>query len=461
MAGIGFRLQGLFKEGNIVKNMRGSLYSLIIATGPWLISIVSIALVSSMAQSHLTNHDLMLFKCIVSYTYALSLILFGLVEMPLTRYLADQLFRADHSTFKSVILSIISVYLIISVPLVIMLYYFAPGLSFISTISSMAFLISVLITWTAMIFLSAAKHYHPIIFGFIGGGLLSYLLAIYFGSKLGLEGYIFGYTLGQIFLSMSLLSSVFYEFKTHNYISMNFLHYYKRFHKLILVGLCYYLGIWIDKFIFWFGPESQKIQDIFYTNQFYDTAMFLSYLSIIPAMTIFLVQIETSFAKAYHYYYQAIENKYNYAVINETLSNIILSIQKGSINLLKVQLFTTTVIWYFSAEIIHFLSLPSLMIPIFKYGVLASLMQVLLLLTNIVLLYFLENTKVLIHYGLFLFLNASLTYISTKMGYEYYGAGYFLSAFITFIVSFINLNKTLVKLNFSTFMQQPIYQEGK
>lgn len=461
MAGIGFRLQTLFSDGNLVKNVRGSLYSIIIATGPWLISILSIALVSAMAQRNLTNHDLMLFKCIISYTYALSLIIFGVVEMPLTRYLADQLFRADHSTFKSVVLSIISVYLVIAIPLTILLYYFAPGLSFISTISCMAFLISVLITWTAMIFLSAAKHYHPIVIGFVGGGALSYLLAIFFGNRLGLQGYIFGYTLGQIFLSMSLLSSVFNEFKTHNYISMSFLHYYKKFQKLIFVGVFYYLGIWIDKFIFWFGPESQKIQDIFYTNQFYDTAMFLSYLTIIPAMTIFLVQIETSFSKAYHYYYQAIENKYNYAVINETLSDIIKSIQKGCLNLLKMQVFLTILAWYFSEEIIGVLRLPSLMTPIFRYGVLASLMQVLLLLTNIVLLYFLENTKVLIHYGIFLFLNASLTYLSTKMGYEFYGAGYFLSALITFIVSFINLNKTLGKLNFQTFMQQPIYQGSK
>jgi polysaccharide biosynthesis protein PelG len=461
MAGIGFRLQSLFSDGNIVKNVRGSLYSLIIATGPWLISIISIALVSSMAQRNLSNHDLMLFKCIISYTYALSLILFGIVEMPLTRYLADQLFRADHSTFKSVVLSMVSVYLIIAIPLTILLYYFAPGLSLISIISCMTFLISVLITWTAMIFLSAAKHYHPIIISFVGGGALSYFLATFLGKKLGFEGYVFGYTLGQIFLSMSLLSSVFNEFRTHNYISMSFLHYYKRFQKLILVGVFYYLGIWVDKFIFWFGPESQKIQDIFHTNQFYDTAMFLSYLTIIPAMTIFLVQIETNFAKAYHYYYQAIENKFNYAVINETLSDIIKSIQRGSINLLKVQVFLSILAWYFSGEIIELLSLPSLMIPIFRYGVLASLMQVLLLLTNIVLLYFLENTKVLFHYGLFLFLNASLTYISTKMGYQYYGAGYFVSALITFSVSFVNLNRTLDKLNFKTFMQQPIYQGNK
>jgi uncharacterized membrane protein len=325
----------------------------------------------------------------------------------------------------------------------------------------MAFLVSVLITWTAMIFLSAAKHYHPIIFGFIAGGALSYFLAIFFGKRMGLEGYVVGYALGQIFLSMSLLSSVFNEFKTHNYISMNFLHYYKRFQKLIFVGFVYYLGIWVDKFIFWFGPESQNIQDIFYTNQFYDTAMFLSYLTIIPAMTIFLVQIETSFAKAYHYYYLAIENKYNYTIINETLNNIILSIQRGSISLLKFQVFITIIAWYLSAEIMEFIGLPSLMIPIFRYGILASLMHVLLLLTNIVLLYFLENTKVLFHYTLFFFLNATLTYLSTKMGHEYYGAGYFVSALITFSVSFINLNRTLGRLNFKTFMQQPIYQAAK
>ena len=459
MAGIGFRLQRLFTEGNLLRNMRGSLYSLIIATGPWLISIVSIAMVSALAQHRLSGQEMLLFRCIVSYTYAFSLIVFGLVEMPLTRYLADQLFRTDHSTFRSVVIAIVAGYLVISTPIALLLHRYAPSLSFLTLISCSAFLISVLITWTCMIFLSAAKHYHQIIFSFIFGAAVTYLLSVNFGEHMGLEGYVFGYALGQVILAMTLLSSVFVEFKSHNFVTLDFLQYYRKFRLLILVGHIYYLGIWVDKFIFWLGPESQHVVDIFYTNQFYDTAMFLAYITIVPAMTIFLVHAETSFAKAYHYYFQTIENKYNLPIINATLADIIASLRRGTLHILEVQLFITSLCWYFAEDILRFLSLPSIMLPIFRYGLLGALLQVLFLVGNIVLLYFLENKRVLIHYGLFFLSNCVFSLASTYLGHRFFGAGYFLATLLTFIVTFINLNRTLARLNFSTFMQQPIYRE--
>ena len=68
--------------------------------------------------------------------------------------------------------------------------------------------------------------------------------------------------------------------------------------SLVAVGLLYNLGIWADKFMFWFfPPTSQPIIGALRASLIYDLPVFLSYLSIIPGMAVFLVRIETDFVE--------------------------------------------------------------------------------------------------------------------------------------------------------------------
>ena len=104
MAGIGFRLKHFFKEGSLVSNFQGAIYSIIISSGPWLISVITIATVSIFAQKEIGVNNLFILKSIICYSFSVSLIIFGAIEMPLTRYIADQLYRNDNTTFRSVFL---------------------------------------------------------------------------------------------------------------------------------------------------------------------------------------------------------------------------------------------------------------------------------------------------------------------------------------------------------------------
>ena len=95
MAGIGFRLQSYFGSNDLLRNLRGAVYSVLISSGPWLITILSLAYINSFSSTYLDDQEMYLYKAIVSYAYAFSLIIFGAIEMPLTRYLADKLFLKD------------------------------------------------------------------------------------------------------------------------------------------------------------------------------------------------------------------------------------------------------------------------------------------------------------------------------------------------------------------------------
>ncbi len=459
MAGIGFRLTKYFDEKNVWDNLKGSLYSTIISSGPWLISVLSVFFVGLYAQHGLDRHDLYVFKCVISYTFAASLLLFGVFEMPLTRYLADRLYMADISTFRGVFLNIVSFSVIVSGILGYIFYAFFDW-GILLKLTCISLLASILTIWSSMIFLSASKNYLKIVMSFVLGGATSFVLALAFGSKYGLIGYISGYMLGQMFIAILLSQNVFSEYSDFEYFSLEYLTYFSKYRKLVFVGLFYYLGIWVDKFIFWYSHVGDHIEGLFYTNQYYDTAMFLSYLTIVPSFAVFMVQVETDFYIKYSYFYRSIEDKQNLSFLEDGIAEIAESLKKTIVSLIKIQTFVSVVCWYFSNEIVNFLYLPSLMEPIFRYGVIGAYLQILFLISNIILLYFEEKKAVLISYFTFLVCNGVFSWISILLGVRYYGLGYVLSSFVTLVISFYFLNNTIRDINFKTFMSQKMGRDN-
>lgn len=459
MAGIGFRLTKYFNKKDAWENLKGTLYSTIISSGPWLISVLSVFFVGLYAQHGLNRHELYVFKCIISYTFAASLILFGCIEMPITRYLADKLYMSDVSTFRGVFLNIVGFSIIISGIVGLSFYWFFDW-GIILKLICITLLSSILTVWVSMIFLSASKNYIKIVASFILGGATSFVLALVLGKYYALIGYVTGYTVGQLLTALLLFQNVFNEYNEFEYFSLEYLSYFKRWKDLIFVGLFYYLGIWVDKFFFWYSSLGEHIEGLFYTNQYYDTAMFLSYLTIVPSFAVFMVQVETDFYVKYTYFYRSIEDKQNLNFLESGVEEIVASLKKTIVNLLKIQAFVSLGYWYFSKEIIFFLNLPSLMEPIFKYGVIGAFLQVLFLISNIILLYFEERRAVLINYLTFFVTNGLFSWISLSAGVRFHGLGYVLSCLVTLVLSFYFLNLTMKDIGFKTFMSQKMSSDN-
>ncbi|HIG30106.1 MAG TPA: hypothetical protein EYQ50_20850 [Verrucomicrobiales bacterium] len=73
------------------------------------------------------------------------------------------------------------------------------------------------------------------------------------------------------------------------------------------------LGIWSDKFIYWwFSPISEQVFGVFYAAPMYDSAVYLSFLSIVPGMSVFLIKLETDYSQAYERFFQNVLNKNPY-----------------------------------------------------------------------------------------------------------------------------------------------------
>jgi len=378
-----------------------------------------------------------------------------MIELPLTRYISDKIYHYDVSTFRRVFFTVISICVASGAVLGYLFYYFVP-IDLYAKVGGVLFLISVLSTWVGMVFLSAAKGYGKIIASFVGGGILSLVFSTILGKSFGLTGFIFGYALGIWVLALSLSILVYVEFSGKEYTTHELGGYFLKGKVLIGIGMFYYMGIWVDKLIFWYSSIGVQIVGPFYTNPYYDTAMFLAYLSIIPSLAIFLVKVETSFYTYYNFYFKSIEQKKSLPFLEEASRTIGEKLQETFGMMLKIQTFVSIMCWYFMPKILSVFYLSPLIESPLRYGIIGAYLQVMFLVMNILSLYFRDEHSVFWSYFLFFVSNALLTTVSLKFGYRFHGLGYVISCFLTLLLSYFNLNRRLKNLNYYTFMEQPI-----
>lgn len=88
----------------------------------------------------------------------------------------------------------------------------------------------------------------------------------------------------------------------------------RTFPRLLAFGALYNIGIWSDKVTFWV-MDGESVRGILLKHPLYDSCSFLAYATVVPALAINLVRIETSFYPRYRSYYDVIEQGGSLAMI--------------------------------------------------------------------------------------------------------------------------------------------------
>ena len=294
MAGIGFELKRIMRHETFLSEFTAYLYSAMISSGPWLMSILCLAILGIFRGSeHASAYEI--FRSTVVYTYASSLIFSGIIQLVCTRYLADGLYeqKTDSvlTTFYTCTVFILTFGSLLSG---VGLYFFQ-----ISTIHKylgvLLFLVINMI-WLTMIFLSAVKDYHSVVFAFAVGAVISVVLVFQMGPEMGVEGDLLGYLIGQAITLFWLIARLLAEFPSAGgFWDQGLLLYFKKFWDLACIGFAFNLGIWVDKFVFWTAPDSSVIVPYFRTHSLYDSPLFFSYLTIVPTLAMFMLKSKPAF----------------------------------------------------------------------------------------------------------------------------------------------------------------------
>jgi polysaccharide biosynthesis protein PelG len=298
MAGIGFVLQKVLREGGMGSFFKVAIAGTIIVAGPWLLSIIGIFALGRISGSAI-EESRGLFMAVIIYSYAFSLIIFGGFHYIFTRQVADYIFEKKRHEAGSALV-VYSLFIII----------FASGISYaaMSTVdlgfirerelfrlSSVLLFTTINLIWILMIFISLLKKYILIFLVYLAGMVGSIAGVSILGNVFASGGAMLGFAAGQGIVVVLLFFLSFIEYPPTKFLLIQVFRYFAKFRFLFLAGLFYYWGMWADKVVFWFTNGTPVTNSFFHVFDPYDIPVYLANLTMIPGLIYFIIVSETDF----------------------------------------------------------------------------------------------------------------------------------------------------------------------
>ena len=413
MAGIGFELRHMLRKNTLLGLMQAYTYASVIGSGPWVLSIDGILLIGIFSASVVVSATLVTqFQTSVTYLVACSLIYTGLAQLAFTRFVSDRMFeRRKHAILPNL-----------------------HGLM-------------------ALVLLGAGGLGTLALFALSYGLIVVSALLM---RRWGLEGLLGGFVLGHYVLLAGMWLLIVREFHpARRMVAFDFLQAGKLYPALVAVGFLWNLGIWADKFMFWFfTPTSQPIIGHLRASLIYDLPVFLSYLSIIPGMAVFLVRIETDFVEYYDKFYDAVRDGGSLEFIEAMRNEMVHAIRHGLSEIAKIQTLAVLITFVVGPAILEFIGISRLYQPLLQVQVIGAGLQVGLMAVLNVFFYLDQRRIVLWLCVQFVLLNVVLTGLSLWFGAALYGYGFALATLLTLATGLLLLSRKLDRLEYQTFMLQ-------
>ncbi len=454
MAGIGFRLQSLIKKGSYLDATTAYLSSAVISSGPWIAGVVALVFLNQSSLSYLRPADHILLTATMITVFAFSLLLASGPQLVITRYLADRLYVKERESLAPTctgVLLLLLPFACIAAPFL----FFAPFELRYRFIVFTLFLTLTMI-WIIMMFLSAAREHMQILLAFLLSYALGAVATAMLGHQYGLIGCLAGFTLGQMFCLSLLIMLIYRVFPSEQQISLAYLRYFLRHWDLALISLVYTVSIWIDSAIFWFSPHGQTIQGFYHLFPPLDTAKFVMYLSTIPTSALFMIHMETNFYRHYRHYYHWVQHKGTLSDLTQAREGMQEAIRVGTIQLLKVQGLVAIFLCLISSDLAAWLGLSTRWIPLLCIQILAGIGQFFVFIAMLLLLYIDRRRAALALVCTYLVSIVLLTFLSLSLGESFYGTGFLGASLFVAILGWFLLRGRLKRLEFLTFMQQPM-----
>jgi uncharacterized membrane protein len=455
LAGIGFKLKNMQKDATIFSIVKSYGYAAMLSSGPWISSIIAILIIGFLKNSLMDENDqVMAYQLIITYAYAFasSVMLTGFIQLPFTRYIADKIYQQREdlvlpSYFGALLVTIV-IGMIFLFPL--SLYVF-PEQSILFILLVVYIFIVMTGVWLANILTSSLKFYHGIFISYFIIYSLIVIFSYYFGNSMEMIMGIF--LTGNVLLFIILTIFIIMNYPSSKLISFGFFKRKNFYWFLGFSGLFYSLAVWIDKFIFWYHPDTgTAILGKLHGSVVYDMPIFMAYLTIVPGMTLFFFRLEAYFSQKYDLFFNAVKKGGTLNMIFNYKNQMVDIIRQALRDILYLQTAISIIIYIYTPQIFSFLHIPLLYSNLFHIDMIGAQLQ-LGFISILSLLFYLDKRRATMWLSLlFLVLNGILTLLSIKLGPYFFGYGYALSLLIVFIISLWVIKKTLEDIEYETFL---------
>jgi uncharacterized membrane protein len=289
-----------------------------------------------------------------------------------------------------------------------------------------------------------------------------------------MSGFLAGFLLGQAYIALVLFVQIIKIFGFPAALDFSVLRTFSHYHVFLLSGFFLNAGLWVDKFLYSYGPLALPSFKPLYWDYIraaynygamnlytlYTDPFYLAYLSTTPILALFFISMETSFYTRYYAYNKAMVNRARLGLLRRLRGEIIDCVRDQLGNIIKVQSIVIVLCILFSAKIITFLNISEQFALSFNIIVFGAFFHIMFLIICITLLYYDLRTETMQMYAAFFILNTVLTVILMGLGWEQYlGLGYTAAALLVFAYSFYPLKVNLKDINYLSFTRQKMAEE--
>lgn len=458
MAGIGFELNKILSRQGYLSVFKAYAYAGVIGSGPWLIAVISLGLLGTAMNTLDMTADTRVFFVSVSVVYGFTLVLTGPIQVVLTRHVADQEYAERRDTIFPIYIKCVSwVSLLFAVLGSLFFGLLVPApLLFKGAAALLTTLVAAI--WISAIFLSALKNYYAVLISFAVGCTVSCLAAWQFAISLGLAGAMLGFAIGHGVLLTILASVIYKELGLSDAKAGPLLGSFVKYWDLALAGLFYNLGVWMDKFLYWWvDPKADVVAGILRASPVFDRVVYFSFLTILPGMAVFLLKLETEFATQNLQFCQHVLKKGTLNQIRTIKHQMVDSLREGIFLLVKVQGLFTGLLILGADRVMRILELGAVQSGVLQISLIGLFLLVIFLALQTILFYLDKRFDAMLCCILFTAINGSVTALCLPMGEKLYGVGFLAAAASAVITASFMVNHHLKDLEYDTFAMQPVY----
>lgn len=439
MAGIGFKLRRMMRKESIVLDLAAVLYSVLVTSGPWIISSAYLFWILSTFKNVPG-----FFLGVVTYSFIFSMMIVGAFSFLLTRHLADLLFLKKYEEIFGTYKASLSITFLISLSVSGIFFIVNNSYTAEEIILGMYTFLAVSIIWLDVVFLEVVENYLGVIVsflvGFSGAVILSFILE---NRETGL---LISFDIGVLIILFMLSLLLFKSFGTKGEASFEFIRSSKKYPENPFIGIFYYTAVWVDDLIAW-GFYGKEIAPGFYFAKEYDMPMFLAYIFIIPTLALFVLLIETEFYSDYKKFYlnimsnkrlQDIEIQHRRLRASLTYSLKVIWVTQLVVFVIGMLISPLLNVYIFKSDVATF---------VFRTGLFGSSMNAIFLTYLLIVLYFDYRNLALKATIITLIANATLSYVTMKTSP---GMGFAISFAVGVVYFVIHFSiKNLLYLTFS------------
>lgn len=456
MAGIGFEVRKLSRQESLSSVMAAGGHAAVIAAGPWLFTIASLATISVGVERFVGLDELANFRAIIIYAFATSLVLTAPVTMVATRLVADALWSKQPERVRPLLFAAFAVSAVaVCLGVLALTLYFRLSANVAIALASST--LTVALIWVALGFCGAVRDYGAVTNAFLLGLLIAVVGAVS-AAACGFDAstMVHGFTAGLMVTFLGLTLRIMATFPQPvsdlraglSALTAGFTSY----RSLALGAALGTAAVWIDKWVFWFSPVGESVTAGLVHAPLYDSAMFIASLVIIPSLASFVAKLETDFFERYQRYYGSIKSHGTIGQIEDARRRLAAHTLDTLVLITIAQVGICAVLIMTAPMLVSSLNLQFRQIAILRYGALAAVFQFIFIASSSFLLFFDRRWMYVWLQALFFGFNLTLAILTVHLGQDYYGVGYFLACFVSSLLAYILATSTFQDLNFLTFI---------